>query len=321
MTKPDRSVQQRPKDSLSLVVVVNNFADGCEDLGSHIVKALDQAREPFELVFVDDGSTDKTFEKLTSLAGRDKRIRVVKMRSRFGEATALTAGLRYSTGNRIVFMSARVRINPADIPKVLTSLEKGSDLVVGWRSPRRDPLVNQWISSAFNRMARKIAKIKIHDMNSGFFATRREVLERISFYGDLHTFIPVLAAQQGYRVGEEKVEQLPGFFRKSRYPGEYFQRLLDILTVFFLSRYSKKPIHFLGLVGSIFVGIGFVIEMYLFIYRILGIGGIAGRPLLVLGALLLVIGIQMISIGLLGEMIIFTHAGEIEEYNIEKIIN
>jgi hypothetical protein len=170
-------------------------------------------------------------------------------------------------------------------------------------------------------MARKISKIKIHDMNSGFFAARREVLEHISFYGDLHTFIPVLAAQQGYRVDEEKVEQLPGVFRKSKYLGEYFQRLLDILTVFFLSRYSKKPIHFLGLVGSIFVGIGFAIEMYLFIYRILGIGGIAGRPLLILGALMLVIGIQMISIGLLGEMIIFTHAGEIEEYNIEKTIN
>ena len=147
------------------------------------------------------------------------------------------------------------------------------------------------------------------------------MLDRIVFYGDLYNFIPVLTAQQGYKVGEATIAQMPGSFRTSRYPREYLRRLLDIVTVFFLTRYAKKPIHFLGFVGTLLMLAGGVIELYLFIYRILGMGPIAGRPLLILGALLLVIGIQMISIGLLGEMLIFTHAGDIEEYNIASVID
>jgi hypothetical protein len=130
----------------------------------------------------------------------------------------------------------------------------------------------------------------------------------------------VLADRQGYKIAEAKIEQLPGAFRKSKYFNEYVQRLLDIITVIFLTNYSKKPIHFLGFVGALFTLVGAVIEIYLFIYRIFQLGPIAGRPLLLLGALLLVIGIQLISIGLLGEMIIFTHARDIKEYNIEEII-
>jgi hypothetical protein len=133
-------------------------------------------------------------------------------------------------------------------------------------------------------------------------------------------FIPVLAARQGYKVAEEQIEQLPGTFRKSVHVAEYIQRLLDIITVIFLTKYSKKPLHFLGFFGMIFTVAGLAMNLYLFVYRILGFGAIAGRPLLLLGALLLVIGLQMISIGLIGEMIIYTHAREIKEYNIETVI-
>jgi len=243
------------------------------------------------------------------------------MRTTFGESPALDAGLRYSDGDRIVFLSGRVRVNASEIPKFLDQLSRGQDLIVGWRSPRRDYFLNRLISWIFNLMVSRMSKVRLHDINSGIFVTYRAVLKKISFYGDLYNFIPVLAGQQGYRVSESKIEQLKGTFRRSKYPREYIKRFLDIVTVFFLSRYSKKPIHFLGFLGTILVVAGMGIEIYLFIYRILQIGGIAGRPLLVLGALLLVIGIQMISIGLLGEMLIFTHAGEIEEYNIEEIIN
>ena len=149
---------------------------------------------------------------------------------------------------------------------------------------------------------------------------RRDVLENVPLYGDLNNFIPLLALRQGYKVAEEKIEQMPGKFRQSRYVNDYLQRFLDIITVIFLKNYSKKPLHFLGFVGAIFTIIGGGINLYLFVYRILGFGAIAGRPLLLLGALLLVIGIQMISIGLVGEMVIFTHAKDIKEYNIEKIL-
>jgi len=319
----DKESNKKAAESLgiSLIVSLYNFAESVESLYDSVVAAMGEIGESFELVFVDDGSTDSTYEKLVTIAQKDTRVRVVKMRSRFGEASALDAGLRYSKGQRIVYLSGRVRVNPREIPKFIEVLADGKDLVVGWRFPRRDSFLNRWISWVFNVLACRLSKVKLHDINSGIVVTYRTVLEKISFYGDFYNFIPVLAGQQGYRVSEEKIEQLPGSFRKSRYPKEYLQRLLDMVTVFFLSRYSKKPIHFLGFVGTVFMLGGLGIEIYLFIYRILQMGPIAGRPLLILGALLLVIGIQMISIGLLGEMIIFTHAGEIEEYNIEEIIN
>ena len=307
--------------SVSVLVSLYNFEESVDALHASLVDVMTGDPASYELIFVDDGSTDGTFEKLKVIADGDDRVRVVKMRSMFGEAAALDAGLKNSRGDRIVYLTGRVRIHPAGIPDCLRRLEEGADFVVGWRHPRRDALINRWISWCFNCMANRLSRTRLHDINSGILATHRSVFERISFYGDLYNFIPVLASQQGYRVEEVKVEQLPGAFRTSRYPKEYLQRLLDIITVFFLSRYSKKPIHFLGFVGTLFIIAGLGIELYLFVYRILLIGPIAGRPLLVLGALLLVIGIQMISIGLLGEMIIFTHAGEIQEYNVEETIN
>jgi glycosyltransferase involved in cell wall biosynthesis len=312
---------KRVPDKISTIVSLYNFADSVESLYGSLIQSLEKTGIPFEVVFIDDGSTDTTFSILEKIAHEDRRIRVVRMRTTFGEASALEAGLRFSDGDCIVFLSGRVRVNTMEIPEFLEQLSRDQDLIVGWRSPRRDYILNRLISWIFNWMVSRMSKVKLHDINSGIIVTRRAVLEKISYYGDLCNFIPVMAGQQGYRVSELKIEQLKGSFRRSRYPREYVKRFLDIITVFFLSRYSKKPIHFLGFMGTILVLAGMGIEIYLFIYRIFQFGGIAGRPLLVLGALLLVIGIQMISIGLLGEMLIFTHAGEIEEYNIEEIIN
>ena len=308
------------KNHISLIVAVYNMGEEVGSLCESIVHEMESLDEPFELTFVDDGSTDETGEILKGYAQKDDRIRLVRMRMMFGEAAALDAGLKYSTGERIVYLSGRVRVNPRDIQKILARLNEGQDLVVGWRTPRRDAILNRWVSWLFNKLASRISRVKLHDINSGIIGTSRSVFQKVQFYGDLYNFIPILAAQQGYRVTEEQVEQMKGTFRKSRNPKEVLRRLLDIITVFFLSRYSKKPIHFLGFVGTLFMLSGFGILLYLFIYRILQMGPIAGRPLLILGALVLVIGIQMISIGLLGEMIIFTHAGEIEEYNIEEIV-
>ncbi len=306
---------------ISVLISLYNFSENVESLYASLVGVLESRGSSFEIVCVDDGSQDTTLQKLIVLANQDARLRVIRMRDTFGEASALEAALRYSAGSKIIYLSGRVRVNPNTLPMLLDKLESGVDLVMGWRWPRRDFLVNRMISWLFNRLASRLSKVRLHDINSGVFTARREVLERISVYGDMINFIPVLASQQGYRIAEIKVEQLTGSFRMSRYPTEYVQRFLDIITVFFLTRYSKKPIHLMGFFGTFFLLTGLIIESYLGIYRILGMGPIAGRPLLILGALLLVIGIQMITIGLLGEMIIFTHAGEIEEYNIEEIIN
>jgi glycosyltransferase involved in cell wall biosynthesis len=309
------------KRTVTVIVPVFDASDRIETLYRGIKSALDSAALKGELVFVDDASTDDTASRLGRLARRDPAVKCIKMRSRFGEAAALDAGLKFSTGRRVVFLSGRVNVEPRAIPSLVKALDAGTDLAVGRRRPRRDSALNRAVSRIFNWMVARIFKVRLHDINSGVFAADRAVLEKVSFYGDLYNFIPIFAAQQGYRIGEEDIEQLPGNFRTSKYPREYVQRFLDMVTVFFLARYSKKPIHFLGFVGTVFIVLGVGILAYLFLYRILQIGGIAGRPLLVFGALFLVIGIQMISIGLLGEMIIFTHAGDIEEYNIEEIIN
>lgn len=315
------SSRDRYKGHISIIASLYNLSTDIEPLYRSLITAMKDYETQYEIIFVDDGSTDDTYKRLGLIAQSNARVKVVKMRSQFGEASTLNAGLQYSTGECILFMSGRVRINPQEIPKFINELKNGKDLIVGWRYPRRDSLLNRLISCIFNRLVSGLSGQRLHDINSGFFITYRSVIERIVYYGDLYNFIPILVSQQGYSITEKQVEQLPGKFRKSKYPLEYIQRFLDIISVFFLIRYFKKPIHLLGLFGSVFVISGLVIEIYLFIYRILQLGGIAGRPLLILGGLLLVIGIQMISIGLIGEMIIFTHAGDIEEYNIEEVIN
>jgi glycosyltransferase involved in cell wall biosynthesis len=305
---------------ISAIVPIYNIEDDIKSLYSNLVANLKNSNYSFELIFVDDGSLDSTYKEVIELSKENPFISIIKMRSQFGEASAFTAGLKQSTGDVILYFTARVNVNLENLSALITKLEQGKDLIVGWRYPRKDSRLNQIISKLFNSITRKLSKVKLHDINSGVFVTKREVLDNINVYGDLHNFIPVLAERQGYKIDEAKIEQLPGKFRKSKYFREYLQRLLDIITVIFLTNYSKKPIHFLGFVGALFTLTGAVIEIYLFVYRIFLLGPIAGRPLLLLGALLLVIGIQLISIGLLGEMIIFTHARDIKEYNIEEII-
>ncbi len=311
---------RREAVALSALVVCRNSAEHIEAAGRELVRALEAFGEPFEIIFVDDGSVDQTFTLLSRFAQADGRVRVIKMRSTFGEASSFDAALRLSRGKKIVYIAARVQVNPHGIAKLLEKLDGPTDLVVGWRYPRRDSLLNQIISRTFNALTLRWSDLKLHDLNSGVIVCTREVLEHVPLYGNLNNFIPLLAMRQGYRIAEEKIEQLPGKFRQSRYLNDYVQRFLDFITVIFLKNYSKKPLHFLGFVGAIFTIAGAGINLYLFVYRILGLGAIAGRPLLLLGALLLVIGIQMISIGLVGEMVIFTHAKDIKEYNIEKIL-
>jgi len=306
--------------AISVVVILNNLKDSIEAIFERLKLLVEQYPDTYEFIVVDDGSTDGTLDFLKKIKDTFESVRVIKLRSVFGEAAGFDAGLSYASGEKIVYFTGRVRIDPAGLSKFLKRLDEGADLVIGWRHPRKDSKLNQFISRIFNYMITKPANLKLHDINSGVLVAKRNVLQNIPFYGDMNNFIPVLAARQGYRVVEEQIPQLSGSFRKSRYVSEYIQRFLDIISVIFLTKYSKKPIHFLGFVGAIFTIAGLLIEFYLFVYRILQLGPIAGRPMLLLGALLLVIGIQMISIGLIGEMIIFTHAKEVKEYNIETII-
>lgn len=306
----------------AISIIVPTFNNGSDVLPMYraLRQGLENYGESFEVIFIDDASTDNTYAQLLEIAQKDRQVKLIRMRTSFGETSALDAGLRHALGQRLVFATARVHVNMQSLPRLLKKLDAGFDLVVGWRTPRQDGGVNRIVSRLFNWLMQKQANLQLHDINSSVIATHRLVLENITFYGNLNVFIPVLAARQGYKVTEEQIEQLPGTFRKSVHVAEYIQRLLDIITVVFLTKYSKKPLHFLGFFGIVFTIAGLLMNLYLFVYRVLGFGAIAGRPLLLLGALLLVIGLQMISIGLIGEMIIYTHAREIKEYNIETVV-
>jgi len=306
--------------AVSVIVPLFDFGPEVASIYEELCDGLAAYGQDFELIFVDDASTDNTWANLVSIASRDPQVKLIRMRASFGETSCLDAGLRHARGKRIVFATARVRVNMKGLSRLLQKLDRGYDLVVGWRTPRQDSGLNRIVSRGFNWLVRRFGHLSLHDINSSVIATRREVLENIIFYGNLNIFIPFLAARKGYRVTEEQIEQKRGRFRQSKYVTEYIQRLLDIITVIFLTRYSKKPLHFLGFFGIIFTAFGLLMNGYLFFYRIMGYGGIAGRPLLLLGALLLVIGLQMISIGLIGEMIIYTHARELKEYNIESVV-
>ncbi len=306
--------------ALSVIVSFYNLEPDVDRYFRDLKDTLDQLGENYEIILIDDNSEDGTYPKLLRIAQEYRHVKLIKMRSRFGEASAFEAGFKLSMGQKIIFYTTRVRPDVRDLPKLLAKLDQGYDLVIGWRHPRQDSLLNRVISRCFNLITKMISKLPLNDINSGILVMYRDVLEHIQIYGGLNQFIPILAKKQGYRITEEKIAQLPGQFRQSKSFSEYLQRSLDILTVIFLTKYSKKPIHFLGFVGGVLTVFGGIIDLYLFFYRILGYGSIAGRPLLLLGALSLVIGIQMIAMGLIGEMIIFTHAGDIKEYNIETII-
>ncbi len=305
------------KDFVSIVVALANDVDKVEQLYENLQKSFEKS----EIIFVDNGSQDGTWRKLNEISKDSHHVKLVRLRSQFSESIVLDAGLQAASGDKILFFTTRVCINTTQLPVFIDRLNDNADIVVGVRSPRRDSWLNRFVSRLFNKITKQITKVDLQDVNSGVFAAKRVVFESVPFYGSLNTFLPVIAHRQGFRLVEEKIEQLPGKFDQSWYPKNYIRRLLDLISVTFLSNYSKRPLHFLGFLGAVFTIIGALISFYLFVYRIFGFGPIAGRPMLLLGTMLLIIGIQMISIGLLAEMIIYTHASEIKEYNIEEIID
>jgi glycosyltransferase involved in cell wall biosynthesis len=321
VTPNGKSTARRAPAKVGFSVIVNvlDFGGEIKQVYDALLTGLNK-QQRYELIFVDDASSDNTWSELKKIAEADNNVKLIRFRTSFGEAAAFDAGRKQAKGEKIAFFTTRVRINPAHVGQLIDRLDQDCDLVMGWRHPRRDSNLNQKVSHTFNRIIQWLTKLPLQDVNSGVFAAKAEALEELPIYGNLNIFLPLLANRKGYKVRDEKIEQLPGKFRESRYAPEYIQRLLDILTVIFLTNYSKKPLHFLGFVGSLFTLTGLAITAYLFLYRLLQFGPLAGRPLLFFGALFLVVGIQMISIGLIGEMIIFTHAREIKDYTIEEIL-
>jgi glycosyltransferase involved in cell wall biosynthesis len=301
--RPSPDLAATPR--ISVVVPGLNEAESLGELISGVRTALDALGIPWEFIFVDDGSTDDSWEICRRLHEADPRVTGVRLRSNFGKAMGLTAGFKRARGEIIVTMDADLQDDPSELPKFIEAIDAGEDVVVGWKVKRLDPANRLILTRIFNGTVRMMTGVKLHDMNCGFKAYRAEVLRSIPVYGDLFRFIPALAKSQGFRIAEVPVTHHQRKYGTSRYGLERILRgFFDLLSVLFLTRYSRKPMHLFGFIGLVLGLLGFLTEGYLTILWFIG-HKIGDRPLLLLGALEIILGIQFFSIGLLGEFLTY----------------
>jgi dolichol-phosphate mannosyltransferase len=292
---------------ISVVVPVHDEEQSVEQLFRELRAALEPLARPWEAVFVDDGSTDSSFTALTRLHAANGNVKIVRLRRNFGKAAALAAGFRHAEGDVVVTIDADLQDDPAEIPRLLAKLDEGFDLVSGWKTQRRDPFPRRVVSRIFNSVVGRVSGLKLHDLNCGLKAYRADVVRKLRVYGELHRFLPVLAHDRGYRVAELPVNHRPRRHGKSRYGVErYVRGLLDFLTVWFMGRYRHRPLHLFGGLGLAMGLIGTTLLVYLTVLKVTG-EAIGHRPLLTLGVLLVVVGLQLFSLGLLSELITSHH--------------
>ena len=292
---------------ISVVIPVHDEERSVALLLDELGSALAPLEAPWEAVFVDDGSQDGTFAALTRLHATSENVRVVRLRRNFGKAAALQAGFEAAEGDVVVTIDGDLQDDPAEIPRLLAKLEEGFDLVSGWKTRRRDPLTRRVPSRIFNAVTGRLSGLRLHDLNCGLKAYRAEVVRGLRLYGELHRFVPVLAHYRGYRVAELPVNHRPREHGRSRYGMErYVRGFLDLLTVTFMGRYRHRPLHLFGGFGLALGGAGTVVLLYLTALKLSG-EAIGHRPLLTLGVLLVVVGMQFLSLGLLSELITSHH--------------
>jgi glycosyltransferase involved in cell wall biosynthesis len=304
--------------SLSIVIPVYNEVESIEPLYQEIVAAVEPLALPWELIFIDDGSSDGTIRKLHDVYTRDSRVQIIEFRRNFGKSAALAAGFEAARGDAVVTMDGDLQDLPGEIPRLIDQLNLGADLVSGWKFPRHDPLNKRLPSTVFNAVVRAFSGIKLHDFNCGLKAYRRDVVKEVRIYGELHRYIPVLAHFRGFRVVEIPVKHRPRQYGRSKFGNGRFARgFFDLLTVLFLAQYTRRPLHFFGWFGLSALGLGFVINAYLAIIWFLG-HPIGTRPLLTLGVLLMIIGAQFVVFGLLAEMIASTNTDP--DYSVRRTL-
>ena len=292
---------------ISVVVPLLNEEQSLELLYGEIAAALEAEGHPYEVIFVDDGSTDGSMDVLSRLHAETTNVVVVHLRRNFGKAAALQAGFLEARGDIVVTIDADLQDDPAEIPQLLAKLDEGFDLVSGWKTRRNDPLARRLFSRLFNWSTAVVSGVRLHDVNCGLKAYRAEVLQGMRLYGELYRFIPVLASYRGFRVAEIPVNHRARQHGRSRYgPERYLRGFFDLLSVTFMGRYRQRPLHLFGGLGLLMGAIGFIILLYLTVIWFWG-AGIGNRPLLTLGVLLEVVGIQLVSLGLLSEMITSQH--------------
>lgn len=311
---------------ISVIIPAYNEENSIPELYRQIMLSVHEMQKnntisQYELVFVNDGSTDATESVMLDLHEKDANVHVISLRRNFGKATALNAGLRHVNGNVIFTIDADLQDDPKELPRFIEKLDEGYDLVVGWKVNRLDYAEKRLSSKLFNKVTSSFSGVNLHDHDCGFKAFRREVADSLDLYGEMHRYIPVLAHRQGFRVAEIAVEHHRREYGHSKYGVErYLRGLFDFLTTIFLIRYSDRPMYFFGKIGLLCLTVGLAICSYLTVIWFMG-NPIGGRPLLILGVLLILLGIQFISTGFIGNLLVdITHRDHYREDHIKRII-
>ncbi len=310
------------KVQLSAIVVYYEkyYYDDVEELFQAYKKGLDKTNLDYEIIYVIDGDLPNVIDKLTELSVGHPNIKIIKLGRWFGDATALEAGFDNATGEIIITLPSYQQVDANDIPKLIDGL-KDKDMTIGWRYPRLDGFLNNIQQRMFNFLIKLFVGTHFHDLKCNVRAFKREVLNHIYMYGDQDRFLPLWAWRYGYKVEEIKVKQFKKDLRQAFYPlRNYISRLLELISLFFLIKFTKKPIRFFGSSGLIVFSLGALLGIYLFIQRVFMGVPLADRPMVLVSILLLVFGVLSFSIGLIGELIIFTHAKDLKDYVIEKVI-
>lgn len=291
---------------LSIIIPFFNEEQNLPLLVEQLQTALTKIKQDHEIIFIDDGSTDSSLTALEKAVGKDKDVVVLTHRKQFGKGKALETAFHRAHGKTIVFMDADLQNDPVDLPRFLEKLDDGYDLVNGYRKVRNDGVDKTLPSKIYNTLIAWLFGLELHDINCGFKAMKREVLETIPLYGDNYRIVPILAKHEGFKIAEIEVEHHPRKYGVSKYGAmRVVFGLFDILNYYFLLRFFEKPIHFFGAIGSATFGIGVLILAYLGIERILFQHMIYRRPILFLGLLLVIVGVQIIATGFLGELIVY----------------
>jgi len=294
---------------ISIVVPLLNEEESLGELWSQIKHELEPSSYSFEAIFIDDGSTDGSLELINKLSAADERVRKISFQRNYGKAAALNAGFKISRGDYVITMDADLQDDPAEIIPLIALLDEGWDMVSGWKQVRHDPIGKRWPSKLYNFTVSRLSGIPIHDFNCGLKAYTRKVVKHIELYGEMHRYIPVLAKQKGYSCTEKVVRHRARQYGQSKYGiKRLFTGYLDLFTVLFLGKYMRKPMHFFGLAGMLLLVLGFgiigILSIQWFQQYFWGAGQwINNRPIFYIGILLSIIGVQFMSMGLLGELI------------------
>jgi glycosyltransferase involved in cell wall biosynthesis len=309
---------------LSVVIPIRDEAESLEDLHRELSATLDAWARTYEIIFIDDGSIDRSFEILSRLQAADPQVRVIRFRRNFGQTAAFAAGFEYARGRFIVTSDGDLQNDPRDIPAMVEELERGADVVCGWRQDRKDAFLSRRLPSmTANALISMVTGVRLHDYGCSLKAFNADIVKGMRLYGEMHRFLPAMASEHTSRITERIVNHRPRKYGRSKYGiGRTIRVVLDLLTVKFLVSYATRPLHVFGMVGGAMAFLGLLISGWLAYWRLFGGMSLANRPLLLLGIVLIFTGVQLVTVGLLAEMLARTYHESQNKptYSVEQIL-